>query len=143
MWWDWKFLWELFSFYVKISFPSVGFFRNIFTLTPVMFSTDLHYSIYNFTKEACNCPIKRDSKKFLEVTEGIVRLQQNNLGADHKHIFNPGWNFNLAYRVEISSRLNSKLLFKMALQLHVKISTRHTELKFQLGSRVENFKISI
>ena len=55
-----------------------------------MFSTDLHYSIYSFTKEACNCPIKRDSKKFLEVTEGIVRLQQNTLGADHKHIFNPG-----------------------------------------------------
>ena len=108
-----------------------------------MFSTDLHYSIYSFTKEACNCPIKRDSKKFIEVTEGIVRLQQNTLGADHKHIFNPGWNFDLAYRVEISSRLNSKLIFKMALQLRVKISTRHTELKFQLGSRVENFKISI
>ena len=103
-----------------------------------MFSTDLHYSIYSFTKEACNCPIKRDSKKFLEVTEGIVRLQQNTLGADHKHIFNPGWNFDLAYRVEISSRLNSKLKTQS-----VKMSTRHTELKFQLGSRVENFKISI
>ena len=41
--------------------------------------------------------------------------------------------FNSLNRVEISSRLNSKLLFKMTLQLHVKISTQHTELKFQLG----------
>ena len=48
-------------------------------------------------------------------------------------IFNPGWNFNSLNQVEISSRLNSKLLFKMTLQLHVKISTRYTELKFQLG----------
>ena len=48
-------------------------------------------------------------------------------------IFNPGYHFNLLNRVEISSRLNGKLLFKMALQLHVKISTRYTELKFQLG----------
>ena len=48
-------------------------------------------------------------------------------------IFNPGWNFNSLNRVAISSRLNSKLLFKMTLQLHVKISTRNTEFKFQLG----------
>ena len=48
-------------------------------------------------------------------------------------IFNPGWNFNSLNQVEISSRLNSKLLFKMTLQLHVKISTRYTKLKFQLG----------
>ena len=34
-------------------------------------------------------------------------------------------------RVEISSWLNSKLLFKMALQLHVKTSTRYTKVKFQ------------
>ena len=34
---------------------------------------------------------------------------------------------------EISSQLNSKLLFEMTLQLHVKISTRYTELKFQLS----------
>ena len=66
---------NLFRFHVKISFPSVGFFQNIFAPTPVMFSTDLHYSKYNFTKEACNCAIKRDLKKFPEVTEGIVRLQ--------------------------------------------------------------------
>ena len=32
----------------------------------------------------------------------------------------------LVYRVEISSRLSSKLLFKIILQLHVKISTRYT-----------------
>ena len=134
---------NLFRFHVKISFPSVGFFRNIFTPTPVMFSTDLHYSICNFTKEACNCAIKRDSKKFPEVAEGIVRLQRNTLRTDHKHILNPNSNFNLAYRVEILSRLNSKLLFKMTLQLHVEISTRHTELKFQLGSQVENFTFFI
>ena len=48
-------------------------------------------------------------------------------------IFNPGWNLNSLNRVEISSRLNSNILFKMKLQLHVKISTRYTELKFKLG----------
>ena len=48
-------------------------------------------------------------------------------------IFNPGWNFNSLNQVEISSRLNSKLLFKMTLQLHVKILTQYTELKCQLG----------
>ena len=47
-------------------------------------------------------------------------------------IFKPGWNFNSLNRVEISSWLNSKLFFKMTLQLHEKISTRSTELKFQL-----------
>ena len=35
--------------------------------------------------------------------------------------------------VEISSRLDSKLFFKMALQLHLKIPTRYSELNFQLG----------
>ena len=55
------------------------------------------------------------------------------LGADYMEIFSPGWNFNSLNRLEISSRLKSKLLFKMALQLHVKISTRYTELKFQLS----------
>ena len=58
----------------------------------------------------------------------------HHLGTDYITIFNPIWNFNSAYRVEISSRLNSKLLVKMTLQLHVKISTRYTELKFQLRS---------
>ena len=48
-------------------------------------------------------------------------------------MFNPGWNFNLLNRVEISSQLNSKLLFKMILQLNVKISTQYTEFKFQRG----------
>ena len=51
-------------------------------------------------------------------------------------IFNPGWNFNSVYRVEVSSRLNRKLLFRLTLQVHGKISTRYTrytELKFQLG----------
>ena len=55
------------------------------------------------------------------------------LGADYMGIFKLGWIFNLVQRVEISSRLNRKLLFKMTLQLHVKISIWHTELKFQLG----------
>ena len=54
------------------------------------------------------------------------------LRADYSQIFNPGWNFNSLNRVEISSRINSKLFFKMALQLHVKISTWYTKLKFQL-----------
>ena len=35
-------------------------------------------------------------------------------------ISNPGWTFSLAYEVEISVRLDSKLLFQMTLQLHVK-----------------------
>ena len=47
--------------------------------------------------------------------------------------FNPGWTFSLAYKVEISARLDSKLLFKMTLQLHVKKLARCAELKFQLG----------
>ena len=34
-------------------------------------------------------------------------------------IFNPGWTFSLAYEVEISARLGSRLLFKMTLQLRV------------------------
>ena len=55
------------------------------------------------------------------------------LGANYMEIFNPGWNFNSVYRVEISSRLSSKLLFKMTLRLCVKFSARYTELKFQLG----------
>ena len=57
----------------------------------------------------------------------------NDLGTNYMAIFNPGWNFNSLSWVEISSRLNSKLLFKITLQLHVKISTRYTKLKFQLG----------
>ena len=46
-------------------------------------------------------------------------------------IFIPVWNFSLVCQVKISSRLNSKLHFKMTLQLHVKISILYTELKFQ------------
>ena len=56
-----------------------------------------------------------------------------NYGADYMEVFNPGWSFNSLNQVEISSRLNSKLLFKMTLQLLVKISARYTKLKFQLG----------
>ena len=48
-------------------------------------------------------------------------------------IFNPGLNFNSLNRTEMLSWLNSKLLFKMTLQLHVKISNWYAELKFQLG----------
>ena len=44
-----------------------------------------------------------------------------------------GLKFQLVKRVEISSWLNSKLLFKMTLQLHLKISALYSELKFQLG----------
>ena len=55
-------------------------------------------------------------------------------GADYMEIFNAGWTFSLAYQVEISARLNNKLLFKMTLKLHVKnyraeISIWCTELK--------------
>ena len=46
---------------------------------------------------------------------------------------NRALNFNLLNRIEISSRLNSKLLFKMTFKLHVKIPTRYAELKFQLS----------
>ena len=63
----------------------------------------------------------------------ITRRLKQALRADYMEIFNPGWNFNSLNRVEISSWLNSKLLFKMTLQLHVKISTRYTDLKFELG----------
>ena len=48
-------------------------------------------------------------------------------------ILNPGLNFNSTNRVQISSRLNRKLLFKVRLQLHLKISTRYDKLNFQLG----------
>ena len=48
-------------------------------------------------------------------------------------ILNPGLNFNSTNRVQISSRLNRKLLFKVTLQLHLKISTRYDKLNFQLG----------
>ena len=58
-------------------------------------------------------------------------------------IFNPDWNFNSLNRVEISSRLNSKHLFKMTLQLHVKISTLYAELKFQLGLAKSRWKFQI
>ena len=64
---------------------------------------------------------------------------------------NRALNFNLLNRIEISSRLNSKLLFKMTFKLHVKIPARYAELKFQLSlakprwnsTRNENFKFSI
>ena len=55
------------------------------------------------------------------------------LGADYMEIFSPGWNFNSLNRVEISFRLNNKLLFKITLQLHVEISIRYNELKFQFA----------
>ena len=65
----------------KSSFPYLPcrFFRNIFTQSPVMFSTDLRYVICSFTKKACKFAIKRDSKNFLEVTKRMERLQQNSL----------------------------------------------------------------
>ena len=56
--------------------------------------------------------------------------------------FQPGLKFQLVKRVEMSSRLNSKLLFKMTLQLHVKISTRYIELKFQLGLAKPRWKFN-
>ena len=55
--------------------------------------------------------------------------------------FNPGWTFILAYQVEILARRNSKLLFKMTFQLHVKNLARCTELKFQFG--VPNWKKNV
>ena len=47
--------------------------------------------------------------------------------------FQTGLKFQLVKRVEILSRLNSKFLFEMTLQLHVKVSARYGELKFQFG----------
>ena len=56
-------------------------------------------------------------------------------------IFNPGWNFNSLNHVESSSRLNSKLLFKMTLQLHVKISARFLRFQLGLGNPRRNFNL--
>ena len=56
---------------------------------------------------------------------------------------NPGSNFKSLNRVEILSRLNSKLLFKMTLHLHVKISARHTELKIQLGLANPRYNLNL
>ena len=53
----------------------------------------------------------------------------------YMEIFNPGWNFNSVYQVEISSRLNRKLLFKMTLQLHVKISIRFANSRWNFNPR--------
>ena len=55
--------------------------------------------------------------------------------------FQPGLKFQLVKRIEISIRLNSKLLFKMTLPLHVEKFqyslysqyTQYSQLKFQLG----------
>ena len=77
--------------------------------------------------------------KSLEDTVNLILYFRSILAADYMDIFNPGWNFNSLNRVEISPRLNIKLLLKMTLQLHVKISTRYTELKFQLGIPSWNF----
>ena len=78
------FLWELFSYYENIPTPldPVGCFEIFLPKHPVMFSTDLHYSlICSVTKKACIFAIKKDSspKTFLEVTKGIDHLQQNAL----------------------------------------------------------------
>ena len=58
-------------------------------------------------------------------------------------IYNLGWNFNSLKRVYISSWLNSKLLFKMTLQLHVKISNRYAGWKFQFGLANPRWKFQI
>ena len=51
---------------------------------------------------------------------------------NYMETFNPGWNLNSLNRAEISSRLDSKHLFKITLQLHVKVSALYIELKFEL-----------
>ena len=90
-------------------------------ITSHLFSWALHF---NFN--CCNTTI-------IEISTNGFYFNNNILGADYMEIFKPGWNFISLNRVEISSWLNSKLLFKMTLELHVEISTRYTELKFQLG----------
>ena len=50
-------------------------------------------------------------------------------------ILNPGWNFNSVHGVEFSSQLNSKLISKVTLQLHVK---RYIEMKFRTGMKISN-----
>ena len=67
------------------------------------------------------------------IRQKVRKKKRPVLGADYIKIFSPGRNSNSLNRVEISSQLNSKPLFKMTLQLHLKISTRYTELKFQLS----------
>ena len=54
-------------------------------------------------------------------------------------VFNLVWNFNLVY----SSPLNSKLFFKMIMQLYVKNSARYIELKFQLALGNPGWKFQI
>ena len=44
------------------------------------------------------------------------------------------WRFSTGLKFQlVKTELNTKLLLKMTLHLHVKISTRYTELKFQLS----------
>ena len=63
------------------------------------------------------------------------------LGADYLEVFSSGWFFITGQRVEISSQLNSKFLFKMIFQLHVKISTRlaNPGSKFQIFNIINIF----
>ena len=78
------FLQNLFLFYKNVlsRLHPIAFFHNIFSSTPVMFLTHLYKSLTSsFTKRCYKIFIKRNSsaKKFLEVTKGIERLQQNAL----------------------------------------------------------------
>ena len=78
-----------------------------------------------------NCWIYPYLKSKLSTVESAVH--SCSLGANYVEIFNLVWNFNLVFRVEIWCRLNRELLFKMTLQLHLKILNWYTELKFQLS----------
>ena len=78
------FLRNLFLFYKNVLSPlhSVAFFAIFLLQIPVMFLTHLYKSVIcSFTKRGYKIVITRNSsaKKFLEVTKGIERLQQNAL----------------------------------------------------------------
>ena len=60
---------NFFCFTIKF-LPILHVFFEIFSPQPsVMFLTDLHQSVCSFTKKACELAIKRNLKKFLEVTK--------------------------------------------------------------------------
>ena len=83
MWWILYIFIKSFFVLQKRSFPSSPctlFFAIFLLQPPVMFLTHLYKSIIcSFTKRCYKIVIKRNSsaKKFLEVTKGIERFQQN------------------------------------------------------------------
>ena len=97
--------------------------------------------LVTFIKEILNgklhflCSVSMLQQNLTENLDNDLNKQvhERYLGGNYMETFNPGWNFNLLNRAEISSRLDSKHLLKVTLQLHVKVSALYIELKFELG----------